>query len=353
MVIKNFTGLFLVLFLVSAFTGSAYTVWQIKHQANNANFVALINGQWSQLFEGQFDKTLPVYDLSKLVWGTLNYTFFQEGKEGVLVGKDGWLFTKEEFDYYPKEPQEIVDKVAYVSRVSSLLKDKGINLLVVVLPGKARVYENKLGRFHYPEYKQDVYTHFIEALQDNNIAVVNVLDDMISRRQEKLFLKTDTHWTPRGAQIVAQKVAEHMKLTSMDASYETKKREVIAHEGDLMLYIPVVGWSKKPQPDMLDVMITEASYSEEVLSAESLFDDAEIPVTLVGTSYSANKLWNFEGYLKQYLKADVLNAADEGLGPFEVMDSYLASGMIETTPPELVVWEIPERYLPVSYDLKF
>ena len=74
-------------------------------------------------------------------------------------------------------------------------------------------------------------------------------------------------------------------------------------------------------------------------------------MALVGTSYSANPLWNFDGFLKEELEADVLNVADERMGPFETMQKYLKDEALETNPPKLIIWEVPERYLPIPDNL--
>jgi alginate O-acetyltransferase complex protein AlgJ len=60
-------------------------------------------------------------------------------------------------------------------------------------------------------------------------------------------------------------------------------------------------------------------------------------------------LWNFEGALKEALGADVLNVANQGEGPVRPMQEYLVSETLQNTPPELVIWEIPERFINVSY----
>ncbi len=66
----------------------------------------------------------------------------------------------------------------------------------------------------------------------------------------------------------------------------------------------------------------------------------------MGTSYSADRRWNFDGALQESLDQEVLNLAQSGKGPFEPMLAYLEH------PPEgpaaaRLIWEIPERYLPV------
>lgn len=83
-----------------------------------------------------------------------------------------------------------------------------------------------------------------------------------------------------------------------------------------------------------------------------LLSRTSIPVTLVGTSYSArteNNVWNFDGQLEQVLGSEVMNAAQEGKGPVVPMAAYLQTRAWKTAPPQVVVWEIPERYLRIAY----
>src|SRR3546814_15338462 len=52
--------------------------------------------------------------------------------------------------------------------------------------------------------------------------------------------------------------------------------------------------------------------------------------------------------LKQQLGEDLTNDAHDGVGPFKPMDNYLAGPDFAQAPPQLVIWEIPERYLAIS-----
>jgi alginate O-acetyltransferase complex protein AlgJ len=101
-----------------------------------------------------------------------------------------------------------------------------------------------------------------------------------------------------------------------------------------------------PAFDALSEQTTEVA--RESLGG-GLFGESTIPVTLVGTSYSANPLWNFEGALKEALGADVLNVANQGEGPVVPMRDYLTGAEFRDAPPDLVIWEIPERFIHVSY----
>jgi alginate O-acetyltransferase complex protein AlgJ len=64
-------------------------------------------------------------------------------------------------------------------------------------------------------------------------------------------------------------------------------------------------------------------------------------VVLVGTSYSLRA--NFHGQLQQQLGAEVLNVAKDGGGFMQAMNDYLNDDAFKTTPPKLMVWEVPER----------
>ena len=74
-------------------------------------------------------------------------------------------------------------------------------------------------------------------------------------------------------------------------------------------------------------------------------------MALVGTSYSADERWNFAGALRQALGSDLVNFAEDGRGPLLPMLKFLQSDDFKNAPPRLVIWEFPERYLPIAYDL--
>jgi alginate O-acetyltransferase complex protein AlgJ len=69
----------------------------------------------------------------------------------------------------------------------------------------------------------------------------------------------------------------------------------------------------------------------------------------VGTSYSANEKWNFLGALQQAFAQDFINVAADGKGPMTPMQDYLQSANFKSNPPQFIVWDIPERFLGVSY----
>jgi alginate O-acetyltransferase complex protein AlgJ len=354
----------MVIFLAGAGVMATADVLHTRKEAGNFADNGFLNGQWATLYEKDFNKHIGVYQASIYAWGALNYALYKNGKEGVLVGRDGWLFTKEEFDHYPDAQKKLKQKLDCILKVRDFLKTRDVRLLVLPLPSKARIYRDRLGRYMFPDYNEQIFDDFMKGLFQRNITAAAIRSVFLERKDKtNVFLKTDTHWSPYGARIAAREISLSIAKEFPDISYQkrdyrTEYVEMLEHEGDLLRYVPlgnmasVLGPEKDRMPVMRTIEIGAGGAGEAGL-AQALFRDASIPVALVGTSYSANRLWNFEGFLKEELQADVLNVSDEGLGPFKTMENYLKNEAFTSSPPEIVIWEIPERYLPVEYEAAF
>jgi alginate O-acetyltransferase complex protein AlgJ len=302
----------------------------------------LLDGERSKALETSLEKAFPLRQAAIDVWGSLEFGLFGNGRKGVLVGSDGWFYSSEEFERPKNFDSEIASKLKYVTQVKTALENAGIKLAVVLVPAKARVYPEHLGRYVRPKYWDDVYAKFLAGLNAKGVIAPNILNAVKVR--DAMFLKTDTHWTPQGARVAAHAVAQVVKpqLEFQSQVFSEKPGKAATHEGDLLKFIPLAGFSQKPAPDQLQTPTVEGTES----AGTGLFGDTKIEVALVGTSYSANPKFNFDGALKLELQADVLNLALEGKGPITPMREFLKA-LPENL--KLVVWEIPERFLPVAY----
>ncbi|AZI45110.1 hypothetical protein EHF33_19735 (plasmid) [Deinococcus psychrotolerans] len=315
----------------------------------------VVTGQWMGTYEKtNLDPGVPWRDASVNLWGGLNYRLFNEARDGAVIGKDGWLFTNEEFQTSKTDAAEIAGKVAYIKQVRDDLAKGGAKLVVALIPAKVRVYADELGSMKVPEMNALLYENFRQQLVAAGIPAPNLAADFeAAKSQGDLFFHTDTHWTPLGAQVAAQALAPVVKELGLDlpaATYQASKKPPVKRSGDLLRYVPVPE-GEGPAPDT----VQEAVYTRTDTGGGGLLGSDPLAVTLVGTSYSAvskNNVWHFDGVLSKVLGTEVLNAAQEGKGPIVPMRGYLKSQDRKDNPPQVVVWEIPERFLRVDYEVK-
>ncbi|MCP5162261.1 MAG: alginate O-acetyltransferase [Hahellaceae bacterium] len=316
---------------------------------------SVIEGQYTSQLERHYDKTFPVKTLGTNVWATIDYLLFNEGRPGVVVGEQGWLYTSEEIAPIEQGEIHLQENLALVQEISHWLQARDIELVVAVIPAKTRLYNEHLGNHQPAQIHQQLYTRFHTALAEQHILAPDFLDVMREQKASTpLFLKTDTHWSPEGADFVAQTLAVRLRQQGWiepAQTFITESLEQIVHKGDLLSYIPMDPWFSDWMPGS-DTLIPRKTF-ESVAAApaeDSLFGDESTGITLVGTSYSANSLWNFAGALMQHLGASLVNHAEEGKGPLLPMLTYLSSEAFANEPPQVIIWEFPERYLPVKND---
>ncbi|TFG81278.1 MAG: alginate O-acetyltransferase [Spirochaetales bacterium] len=314
-----------------------------------------VNGQAADRLRIAFDGALPFKEIAAQLVAGLRYGLFGEGFKGVLVGENGWLFSSEEFEadlgFLPEDPR------VEIGRVRDRLAALGIVLVIAPVPAKVRIYGNELG-----ERWRDVpfpwrYAAILDLLDDLDVAAPDLASAFIAQADAfPLFLRTDTHWGPAGARLAAREIADTVialpQASGLSRLSCTARVEGIAtYPGDLLAFLPRHGvpWRPLPRADTLDVYkFDTVGGDEDGNEADLLFGAQEIPVALVGTSYSAESSWGFDGFLKEALGMDVLNLAEEGEGPFQPMNTALESGVLEENGIRVVIWEIPERYLPAG-----
>ncbi len=310
----------------------------------------LLDGGWTGAWQRAYERALPLRDGAIAFWTLLRYSVFREAMPEVLVGSDGWLFTVEEFEPPADLSVPLADAVSRIISVRDALAAKGIDLVVALVPTKTSVQGMHLGRYRVPPALDKRYEEAGSALHDRGIMAPDLRVPMRNAAAgADMYMRTDTHWTPQGARTAASVLAEVIvplleKHHSPRIPFETvpgPHREVA---GDLLKFVPLGPWQKRgPRPDTVREIVVASG--ETPVAAAQLFAAPDIPVALVGTSYSTSATSGFTAALKDALDADVLSVAQEGKGPFAPMDAYLEGPAIDDPKPDIVVWEIPVRYL--------
>ena len=164
------------------------------------------------------------------------------GAKGVL-GRDQWLFYRPDLRYlvepdrveastseskWVQPPEQSTHRESVeqaILRFRDQLKERGIMLVVMPVPGKPSIYPDQVTRRAVGNERQfrSPTLELIEELQRQGVATVDLFAAFQEMRGSggPLYLARDTHWTPKGAQIAAQKVAA--KLSELHIPPLTRK----------------------------------------------------------------------------------------------------------------------------------
>jgi len=320
--------------------------------------MTVLNGKLAKAVETHYDEEFPIKRLGTNLWAALDYKLFNEGRPGVVLGKDQWLFTDEEFNPIANSAQYQEENLALIKGVRDTLKKRGVQLVLAIVPAKARLYPEHIGDETPATLHKDLYQQFHAQAQQAGILAPDLLAPLQGAKAKgQVFLRTDTHWTPMGAEVVAQNlgqvIATRTPLSGEPQTFVTEAAQAEAYKGDLTSFLPLdpLFTNLLPKPDDLAQRTTKVSEDGDAEGGDALFADSQVAVGLVGTSYSANPHWNFVGALQQALHSDVINYAENGHGPVLPMLKYLQTEAFKNSPPQVLIWEFPERYLPMKNDL--
>ena len=304
--------------------------------------MGVLKGTLTASFDHSYKTAMPHRDASIGLIGAARYVLSNEGRKGVIAGRDGWLFTAEE-----ARPllADLGPSLEAISQVRADLADAGAMLVLVPVPAKVDVAATHADAPELSANMAGLYASFIDGLRRMGVDAVDTRPALMGMNDDTpAFFTTDTHWTLEGAKAVAQSVAASGFIAAGGTEMTLERQPAKVMVGDLVSYVttdalaPIIGLAPETVAPYLANAATDTDLGD-------LFGPQSVDIVLIGTSYSANPDWSFTEALKLALKADVLNAAAQGQGPVQPMVDYLASDAFREAPPKVVIWEFPLRYL--------
>jgi hypothetical protein len=220
-----------------------------------------------------------------------------QGNEKIVVGHDGFLFFRKEIDMAAgpgfltrraaqrrgagegRGEEKGSDPVTAIVDNHRQLKARGIHMVFVPVPVKPFLYPEKV----WPGYRPDAgpawnrdRDAFKAKLEAAGVDVLDVTDDLWrAKGRGEVYLKLDTHWTPFGLGVAADRIADRLRTLVEPAreSYPSERRSVI-HDGDLLRMIEVLPGSGLFPPQTVEIVQVPAR------------GDDEAPVLLLGDSFT-------------------------------------------------------------------
>lgn len=277
----------------------------------------------------------------------------------VRQGCNGWLFLTQEIAPQTDGVAHLAARAQVVEQVQSALAKRGIQLLLVMVPDKSRIERDHLCSLRRPASIEPRYSDWLRRMRTAGVRAVDTALPLTALKATggEPFLRTDTHWTERGAEVSAYAVAEAVRGLGLPdlppQVWDISRPPAERHVGDLVRLagIDELPVSLQPASDNVVNSVFTKRMPVDVPGAApgeaDLFGDTALPtIALIGTSYSRNS--HFVDYLAHDLGTLVPDLARDGGDFWGAAGVYFAGPAFKDTPPKLVIWEIPERALELS-----
>lgn len=172
----------------------------------------LLDGSWQSSFSTWMQDQFLLRDQWINTQRATDEAVFQKVEEGnILIGKDGWMFTKlftvddttqKQLD---KNVQAVADFAAnYPDRVTFLLAPSASVIYADMLPAGA------------PMIDENAMLDEIFATIGESASVLDLRQTFTDNKEEYLYFKTDHHWTPYGAYLAYQQFCNLKGLSPFD-----------------------------------------------------------------------------------------------------------------------------------------
>ena len=155
----------------------------------------LLNGKWQNAFSVWMQDQIAFRDGWVNLQRTADEFLFQKAEESdILLGKDGWQFTKQ-FTFPDAAAAQLAKNVTAVSEFSSRYPGKVTFLLA---PSAAVIYPEYLPA-GAPMIDENALLDQIFAQIGQTAQIIDLRDTFRACKDEYLFYKNDHHWTTHGA----------------------------------------------------------------------------------------------------------------------------------------------------------
>lgn len=286
------------------------------------------------------------------------HIFHLSPSEKVHIGKDGWFFyTMDEnleiaSGTYRLTDEMLAQILAKHRAIRDKLKERGTDYVIVFPTSKVSIYPEYL-RYGSGEVRKTPVDIVADYLENNSdLKVIRLKDILLDAKEgHQLYFKTDTHWTQIGAYIGYQEI--HRRLTEMglcmtpmvDATFEDA--EYVGEFGAMM------GVSLPAEPTVNTVFSRQATSGGTSSRAELFYKDIS-QIGIAKSCYYYEKHGTEGPRTMMYGDSmfgvsggwNASNLLAENFPEFSyVWDWNIREKLLDDLQPELVIYEMTERYL--------
>lgn len=220
-----------------------------------------------------------------------------EAENGVVQGKDGWLFLKDELEhlgskaFYGPEvleaskaaKPEFGDPLPAIVDFNDQLKERGIELIFAPIPPKALIYTDKLPGDFSSEMALELeqpYKDFYTKLSEQGVHVLDLIPTFrAAREKQQLYCKTDSHFSGMGLALVAEELGGIIEQGKWYAAID--KKEFSKQTRDVAIHGDLAAMQKTDTEENLSLQ-----FITDTASGKAESSDPASPVLLLGDSHT-------------------------------------------------------------------
>jgi hypothetical protein len=281
---------------------------------------------FSQFINDNFGLRAKLLKLNILI----NYKIGHSSMPGLIMGKDGWLFLKNDYailDQYRGinrfSNQELEQWVKTLDAYRLWLASQNINFLVVVAPNQQTVYSefmpyyvNKVNS----ESRLDQVNRYLKKTK-SKIDFLDLRDAMIEGKERftnyRLYNKYEGHWNSLGAFIAYEQIMDSLKKEN------PRLKKFTINDFNISTYSS--NWNMPP--------LIETHIGFSLKKSNNTINNSNFKVLFYGDSFGDTQLLSF-------LRLSIPNVVNVNTNwkpfPFD---------LIINEKPNIVIFQLVERYL--------
>ncbi len=355
-----FVGGFLLLI---AFVPVVQTAWELSHrepvQALEV-FSSPLTAEGLAQYERRLEDHSVVARAVRERWHWLSLVALNAGNQKAVVARDDSLFYRPSLDFalapgFMADPQAEGHPLPAILAFRDSLRAQGVELVLLIAPGKEAIYPEWLSRRYPPENgppsNQDMAA-FLEAMRRAGITAVYPAEALWrGKLTGQMYLRQDTHWTPEGMAIAADELARALGDALAGPGGLAVRPMTVTRHGDLYDMLGLPDYLPEPMPP-------ETVTVRQVVDASGrpVEPDPASPVVLLGDSFTniysvAAMGWGDHAGLGEQLAlrlgrpVDIIALNDGGVNTARVSFARRPDALAGK---RVVVWQFAARDLVVS-----
>lgn len=247
---------------------------------------SLISGDYDEKFEAYMDDQFVGRDMWRKLKVTVDRICGSRLENGVYIGRNGQLL----------EQIEVADKNHLAANIKAIKsfseRQKKIPVRMMLVPDAANVLNHSLPALAKPEDQTQMFSMVRKDLGDS-VEWIDVSTELNKHKTEKIYYKTDHHWTTLGAFYAFQatapslgiegdlsgKYVSHAVSNSFNGMLASKSGVNLGEKEQIDIYVPT-----EEDTDLIVDYVDEGKRSTSLYDSSKLKEKDQYTVFLGGNS---------------------------------------------------------------------